>query len=108
MQVAPNLADDQDLMAEASPGLTKLWTDSGFTGLKADRALAQYEIEQVPTARRGEAGVEGKLVWQDFTRQFDAARGPVAVMCPGGQSVTVPAHERPRRSCVFDQATCRQ
>ena len=47
IQVAPNLADDQDLMAEALPeliertGLTKLWTDGGFTGEKADRTLAQ-------------------------------------------------------------------
>ena len=114
IQVAPNLADDQDLMAEALPGLiertglTKLWTDGGFTGQKADRTIAQYEIEQVPTALRGEAGAEDKLAWQDFAWQVDAAHEPVAVTCPGGQSVAVMGRERPYRSCVFDQATCRQ
>jgi hypothetical protein len=83
IQVAPNLADDQDLMAEALPGLieraglTKLWTDGGFTGAKADRTLAQYKLEQVPTALRGEAGAEGKLAWQDFTWQVDAIYEPV-------------------------------
>lgn len=114
IQVAPNLADDQDLMAEALPdliertGLTQLWTDGGFTGEKADRTMAQYEIEQIPTALRGDAGAEGKLAWQDFTWQVDAATEPVAVTCPGGQSVAVMGRERPYRSCVFDQTACRQ
>ncbi len=114
IQVAPNLADDQDLMAEALPGLiertglSKLWTDGGFTGEKADRTIAQHKVEQVPTALRGDAGAEGKLAWQDFTWQVEAANEPVAVTCPGGQSVAVTGHERPYRSFVFDQATCRQ
>jgi hypothetical protein len=114
IQVAPNLADDQDLMAAALPeliertGLSKLWTDGGFTGEKADRTIAQHKIEQIPTALRGEAGAEDKLAWQDFTWQVDAAHEPVAVTCPGGQSVAVMGRERPYRSCVFDQATCRQ
>jgi Transposase DDE domain len=114
IQVAPNLADDQDLMAAALPeliertGLSKLWTDGGFTGEKADRTIAQHKIEQVPTALRGEAGAEDKLAWQDFAWQLDAAHEPVAVTCPGGQSVAVMGRERPYRSCVFDQATCRQ
>jgi hypothetical protein len=30
------------------------------------------------------------------------------VTCPGGQAVAVLGRERPYRSCVFDQATCRQ
>ena len=95
IQVAPNLADDQDLMAAALPdliertGLNKLWTDGGFTGEKADRTIAQYKIEQVPTALRGEAGIKDKLAWQDFTWHTSDDELPTSVTCPNGQQSPV-------------------
>jgi hypothetical protein len=112
IQVAPNLADDQDLMAVALPeliertGLNKLWTDGGFTGEKADRTIAKYGIEQIPTALRGEAGAEGKLAWQDFAWQTTDEGAPVSVTCPNGQNTPVLAQTCANYRLVFNQELC--
>jgi Transposase DDE domain/Transposase domain (DUF772) len=112
IQVAPNLADDQDLMAEALPGLiertglTKLWTDGGFTGEKADRTIAQHKVEQVPTTLRGEAGAEDKLAWQDFAWQTTAEGAPISASCPNGQDTPVLGQTNKNYRLVFNQAVC--
>jgi hypothetical protein len=92
LQVAPNLIDDQQFLCAALPelmartGLTKLWTDGGFTGAQARAAIRQHEIEQIPTGVRGIHLSSQQLGWHCFSWQMDSAGQPQAVTCPGGKA----------------------
>lgn len=115
VQVGPNLADDEQLLVEALPGLKErtdldtLWSDGGFTGAEAEKACRKHGVEHVPTSIRGDRPAPDKLNLSAFDWEIDEAGNPTTVRCPGGQQVTVGRKNKPDRFIAdFDQKLCEQ
>lgn len=95
VQVAPNITDDSQLLAEALPalkartGLEIIYTDGGYGGPQADAVLQEQQVEHIQTAIRGRAPDPEKLHLADFSLQTEEGGKPMQVTCPQGQTVAV-------------------
>jgi len=91
VQVAPNVAEDSDLMQAALPvlkqrtGLEKLNTDGGYGSPDLDQALHSLQVEHIPTAIKGRQPDPAKLGLAAYAIQVDAQGLPTQLTCPHGQ-----------------------
>lgn len=96
IQMAPNVTDDSQLLAEALPDLKQrteletIYTDGGHGGPASDAVLQEQQVDHIQTAIRGRTPNPEKLHLADFTIKFNQDNQPVKVTCPRGQ--TEPAH----------------
>jgi hypothetical protein len=113
LQVAPNNAEDADLMIEAVPQLQErmpletLITDGGYGSPAADQLLSERQVELHQTAIRGKAPNPDKLNLSDLTFQTDEKGQPTQVICPQGQTGIVQTGTSTEYSAYFDATICR-
>ncbi len=95
VQVAPNQANDSDLLAEALPnlrartGVETLHTDGAFASPAVDALLQQYRVEQIQSGIHGRVPKGERLNLADFDLRLPP-EGPVdRVTCPQGQTAAV-------------------
>jgi hypothetical protein len=113
VQVAPNITDDSQLLAEALPNLKErtdvdtLYTDGGFGGPQADKALQEQQVELVQTAIRGRNPNPEKLHLSDFEIKFNSEGKPIQIICPNQQTVSVhTTHQQKGFVACFEPSVC--
>jgi hypothetical protein len=88
VQVAPNQAQDSDLMIAALPdlkqrtGLGTLHTDGGYSSPEADQALQEHQVEQIPTAIKGRNPDQNKFGLATYVFQVNEQGIPTQITCP--------------------------
>jgi len=113
VQVDSNLTDDEQMAVEAAPSLKartdlkELWTDGGYTGVKAEAVFHELGIQHIPTNLRGSRPAPERLGLEQFSWERDEAGKPQAVLCPGGQGVKVGVgFKEGRYLASFDSSIC--
>ena len=113
VQVAPNHAEDTELLVEALPNLKArmeidtLYTDGGYGGPDADQALQDHQVEQIQTAIRGRAPTAKKLHLENFEIKQASGGTPTQITCPGRQTVAVHASSQNKGFVAhFADSTC--
>jgi hypothetical protein len=113
VQVAPNCADDGELLRKALPNvkerteLAELWSDGNYSGPPTEEALRQHEVKQVLTGIRGQPPDPARMGLAEFSWEVDEARIPHHVTCPGGQRVEVqPGRSADNYRVYFDAVKC--
>lgn len=115
VQVAPNVMDDQRLMVDGigdlkdRTGVETMWTDGGYTGPDAEKAMREQEVEHRTTAIRGgkPSSEDDQLKLEEFEWETDKEGKPVKVSCPGEQEVEVVAGRKDGRFMAeFDEELC--
>ncbi len=91
VQVAPNTAEDSDLMIAAIPSLKQrmdletLHTDGAYSSPEADPVLQQNQVELVPTAIKGRQPASEKFGLVAYIFQIDEGGIPTQMTCPHEQ-----------------------
>lgn len=113
VQVAPNIVDDTQLLAEALPELKErtdldtLYTDGGYGSPEMDDTLAEKQVEQIQTAIRGRKPGAEKLHLSDFEIKQTEEGKPTHITCPKGQNVAVhPGNRKNSYVAHFELAIC--
>jgi hypothetical protein len=113
VQVAPNVTDDSQLLAEALPNLKErtkvntMYTDGGFGSPETDKVLQEQQVELVQTAIRGRDPDPEKLNLSDFEIKFNLDGKPVQITCPNSQTVSANAtHQQKGFVACFDPSVC--
>jgi len=113
VQVAPNVTDDSQLLAEALPNLKErtnvntMYTDGGFGSPEVDKVLQEQQVELVQTAIRGRNPNPEKLHLSDFEIKFNPDGKPVQITCPNKQTVSVhTTHQQKGFVACFEPSVC--
>ena len=113
VQVAPNTAEDGELLVAALPalkqrtGLDTLYTDGAYGGPESDPVLRDQQVTLIQTAIVGTKPNPEKLHLMDFAITQDAQGVPLTITCPQGQTVPVTPGRKPGRFAAdFAGATC--
>lgn len=95
VQVAANIVDDTNLLAEALPNLKErtevrtLYTDGGYGSPEMDKTMLDNQVQQIQTGIRGRIPDNEKLNLADFEiKQADSGK-PTQITCPQGQIAVV-------------------
>lgn len=113
VQVAPNTAEDDALLAAAlgelkqRTGLDTLYTDGGYGGPVSDPSLCAQQVTLIQTAIKGRKPARDKLHLADFAITSDEQGVPLAITCPQGQTAPITPGRKPGRfAAEFVRATC--
>jgi hypothetical protein len=92
VSVAPNITDDQQLLADdidnlkEREGIDEVYTDAGYTGETAARATTTHQVAQHVSAIKGRKKEKTGVDLEDFTVTRNSEGKVTAIICPGGQS----------------------
>lgn len=113
VQVAPNTAEDSQLLVEALPelkartDLQTLYTDGAYGGPQSDQVLCEQRVDLVQTAICGTKPSAHQLHLADFDITQDAQGLPLEITCPQGQTVPVVPKPKPEHfKADFDPTVC--
>jgi hypothetical protein len=113
VQVAPNVTDDSQLLAEALPNLKErtnvntMYTDGGFGSPETDKVLQEQQVELVQTAIRGRNPNPEKLNLSNFEIKFNLNGKPTQITCPNQQVVSVQTtHQQKGFVACFEPSIC--
>jgi hypothetical protein len=111
VQVAPNVTDDAQFLADALPRLvertqlTELHVDGNYNSPGSDDQLRQAHITLIPTAIRGGSPTR-HLGLDQFDWRIDDQGWPQAVICPHGQEAPVLQGTANHFRAEFDAQRC--
>ncbi len=113
IQVEPNNVDDDQMLADALPGLikrtdlNKLHVDGGYGGEDSDEVLSKHpSFILLQTAIRGAKPNPDKFHLSDFDVQQDEQGEPTQITCPHGETVDVQIARTTGRQARFDSEIC--
>lgn len=106
VQVAPNTAEDGELLAAVLPsleqrtGLDTLYTDGAYGGPLSEPTLREQQVTLIQTAMIGSEPAPEWLHLADFAITQDAQGRPLSLTCPQGQTVPITPSRNPQRFAV--------
>ena len=113
MSVAPNITDDQQLLAQDIENLKErtkldeLYTDAGYSGETAAEATAKHQVKQHVSGIKGRKKESSGLGLEDFTVTRNDEGTVTAITCPYGQSGALrKRNKEDRYSAGFAADTC--
>ena len=84
-----------------------MYTDGGYGGPQADKALQEQQVELVQTAIRGRNPNPDKLNLSNFEIKFNPDGKPVQITCPNQQTVSVhTTHQQKGFVACFEPSIC--
>ena len=113
MNVAPNITDDQKLLAEDIENLKEriefdeLYTDAGYTGETAAEATTKNQVTQHVSAIKGRKKEKTGLGLEDFAVTRNGEGTVTAITCPHGQNGELRESKNDNRyTAGFSAAAC--